>query len=343
MDLRSAVRLAAGYAGKEGPFSSLVLSPGWIRATDGVAGVEVPCDECAVTAVVEAAALLKMVSTIKEPDLSTKRRKLIVKSGSSVYRLALRGEAQTPKLPQRPAEGWKPVELPVLQAIAATASLVDEGSHAVTVLKGVRLTPTWVAGSAGNVTSIVWSAGLVAEPFTSAKSVFRAPSSAGQLVIKGKRLWLVFEDHARWALGLEFDWPDEQVHAIVATVRGCEERAYGVIDASALVQLCKEAAVVADNRAHVWELTLDPVGTLALSGGPTTQTFQGGLMLTGAGGAVAGRVGVSAPALMKAAQVAATVPGTKYIAVADAHVPVLIWGGDPTVEVVATAMYLPPV
>lgn len=343
MDLRSAIKLGASYAGKEGPESTILLSPGWIRATNGRAGVEVPCDACAVDAAVEAAALVKMVGALKEPDLSVKGRKLIVKGGGSTYKLALRPSAQIPTAPARPTAGWRPVGLPVLQAVAAAAGLVDEGSHAVTTLKGVRLAPTWVAGSSGSVTSIVWAPGLVDAPFTSAKAVFKSPPGACELAVAGRRLWLVFEDHARWAQGLEFEWPDSQIHEITTGVRRVKQRAHAEVDAPGLERLCRQAAVVADSRAHVWELTLSLTGTLRLTGGPTTQTFDGGLQLANGGGEADGRVGISAPDLMRASQVAAAVPGVKYIAVGDAHVPVLIWGGDPVVEVITTAMYLPPV
>jgi hypothetical protein len=345
VDLKDALAIAARYTNPKDTERSLhvvVLRDGVVRATTHITGCEIPCPAVVgIDLAVDCAALRRMVGAIGDGvKLSTgKGRKLVLEGAGVKYTLQAVPQASEPKFPKAPEGGWIGVTKEQMSALSQIATVVDEKSTHVP-FHGVRLTEHWCGAATTSTVAFAWIAGLVEKSFTCPPAVFEDINAAAELCLDPQRLFLRGEKtgEIRWSLGLDASFPDESISTVLTDARG-KERIVAQVRLTDLALLCKQAAVVADNKAQSFKLTMESK-QLVMEGKQGVADFLGQVPVEGTSEAegVDGVVGIDASRLELLSGVVASAGGDMFIAVAGPTSPVMIWNHDAPVIIETLTM-----
>jgi hypothetical protein len=337
MDLKDAAKLAARFAGRNPPFDQILLGDDMLSATDGYRGVEVTAPLQVGTVSVTAADLVKAVTAAGAgATVSTKGKSLIVAGPDHKFTLRLR----TDKVPRDELNcpAGTPVAPATMAAVLAAASLARD-NLVQPQLSGLRFTPNWVGGCTQAAAWVVW-ASVTDKPITVDPTAL-ALVSPSELAVTDRDLLLYGDDAVAWSRGLDTVYPDASVEQLISNSRKREAHSIIKLDVAALIGLCAVAA-----KAQV-----SPADLLGLQvAGPRVRLYRGPVddHPEYEGDVECGEVfashdlapvGVS-PALLKDALGLCRGEGDHYLAVGGPSLPVVLWGGDPPVEVILAPGFL---
>lgn len=352
--VREAAAIASSYAmaakdatsGSHEAMRCVVLKPGYMRATDGVRGCEIPCD-IDVSCAVHADVFARMIRQCgKKPKLKfIKGRKLEIKGDGARYTLQAIPEEREPSVLAPPSRrGWVDVDEPTMAALRRLEAFCDPKAAPSPALSGVRLTPSWAAAFGGQERMVVlWAPKLVHTAVTVPVGLFLKVDTAAQMLVhQGAAFLKTADGQIRYSMLHVGGFADGTIESAFVNARGNPSRYSGKINGKDFMKLCKRAEAVVTSKVDGLALRLDPRGSLDIEGtvkdGPYgAQEFSGSIEADVQPARKVESVGIAPGSFRKLADVVVSGTGDHQVSISTAgkRAPVLVWGGAPVVEALA--------
>jgi len=346
MDLSNALSIAAKQADAKGGaagWHACRFDSGSLVASDGVRGVRCPI-ETTVKVAVDAAKAKAIIGALTGPTLTVKRNSLHAKAGRSNFKLKGLPASALMALPDEPpATAWTRIDGDKAAAIAVVAELAGKEDMGRYALSGIRFTPDWVAACCSGALAVAWVPNLVSAAITAPATIFQGLSGDVSFAVADRRIWVREEDtgQIRWSLLLEAEWPDGSVNANLASAREGDNRHKAALDYPALAALAGMALVASDSPADAHRVTFD--------GGKLDWTYEGkvgryqGDMDFDYTPEASWVIGINATLLGVALKglISVSEEGKRYVSVGGPREALLLWGGEPIVEMLVLPMVLP--
>lgn len=311
LTLKRALELATKYILQKSDrgLNGVYLEPGFVRATNQEAGVEIPCPEVQLATFVDGKALFDMVRSIGDapvlgfssdapiPKRGSRKRGastteevplMTVAGGGTTYSLDLIDPNLFPAFPEPPtADAWFRLtehQTKVIEVVAGAARPLDLAPF--DTVDAIHFTPDWVASATPHSVLVGWISGTVPQDITVPASLVSDLTGEVEIAIgPGGVFWVreLATGVVRWSRGFTGRWPDDMV-ALLGASREEERRILFGIDLSALDMVTRQAEVASGNAGtpflmRVHETQLELRGIRELRGGAAG--FKG-RMTTGA-------------------------------------------------------------
>ena len=333
LSLKDALTTAIQYTKakpQEGQHYEIVLlRDGLIRATNGLAGCEIPCEAVkGLTVAVNASKMLSMVKAVGDAvKLKAAKGRAIEIIGPGVkFKLKAIPKDAEPTFPGIPKAGWKKVTGEQVTVIDALGSVVDPKAANV----GFQ-----------DALAFAWIEGLVKESVSIEPNVFSGLTDDCDMCVTGGNSSRTFvrsreTNEVRWSINLVAEWPDAHCMQLLGNVREAPHR-QAKLDIGELKLLAQQACVVGVDRAEAFRLTVD-ADTLALQGAQGAMGFRGSVDVREVAGAEQEAMGVRPDRLVTFCGAIKSAASEATLAAAGAFTALRIWGGE---DVVIEALVMP--
>lgn len=338
LTILEAVTLAETFLGREHPYSSIKLEPGYVKAMGIHSGCILPTEGLDVEIAVPGEPLVKALKALRGTDVEiTRKGRQVFVTGPSVE-YTIRGIPATREVPfpELPDGDWVPLSEQVTATLAAMGRTASHEGN----LAGVRIGPKCAIAASYAHAVILWADLLPLHTISVWPDFFRQLEGAAEILFvpEGTRLWIRDARGAlRWTRTLAIDYPDESIMKMATQARNLPQRESAKVNLAKLAKLAKQATAIAPGKVAGYWLEMEG-DELRLHGGRSGFTWGAanyrGSMPLNTSVLTRVQVGIVASVLEQlagmVAKLAKSEPDKQWIAAANQQyrAPVAVWGGD---------------